>query len=119
MGKGLKVKVNPDPVNRFLASYGRRTTKGVEGVIAETALLVETKAKMKVPKDKGILASSIRALRQSKLTWKVLSNLPYARYIEFAKPEGTGPHGGPRPYLIPAFKEETKKITRKLKRVFR
>jgi phage gpG-like protein len=42
------------------------------------------------------------------------SNSKYANYIEFGEPQGTGPNGGPRPYLRPAFHNNKENIRRRV-----
>ena len=114
MGKGIKIQVHDKAFNKMLDSKLKRGDKNVQRELKVAGINIETKAKIRVPVDKGILRSSI-IRKDTKYSTSVGSRLPYAPYIEFAKPEGTGPHGGPRPYLVPSFKEEVVRFKERLK----
>ena len=79
----------------------------VERVVRDNAQEIETEAKIIVPRDKGILANSIKAFKSGDKEYTIKANAtgvaPYAAYIEYGEPVGTGPNGGPRPYLFPSF----------------
>ena len=47
------------------------------------------------------------------------SNSEYANYIEFGEPQGTGPNGGPKPYLRTAFENNKNKIVRRVQAIIR
>ena len=96
-------------------------TKQVKDLVHETALNVMTEARKVVPVDNSGLKNSIRILhtRMDKLGMEVGSDLPYAAYIEYGEPTGTGPNGGPRPYLNPAAEKERKRFNKELKKIFK
>lgn len=79
----------------------------VERVVRDNAQEIEAQAKINVPRDTGALANSIKAFKTADKEYTIKANAtgvaPYAAYIEYGKPVGTGPNGGPRPYLFPAF----------------
>ena len=79
----------------------------VERVVRDNAQEIEAQAKINVPRDTGTLANSIKAFKSGDKEYTIKANTtgvaPYAAYIEYGEPVGTGPIGGPRPYLFPAF----------------
>ena len=79
----------------------------VDAVLEANAQDIEVEAKRLAPVDKGTLQQSIKAIRISNKTYKIAANAtglaPYAPFVEFGKPVGTGPNGGPKPFLFPAF----------------
>jgi len=79
----------------------------VERLVEANAREIEADAKIIVPVDLGVLKGSIKASKVKDKTWRIKANAngnaPYANYIEFGEPVGTGPHGGPKPYLYPSF----------------
>ena len=96
---------------------------------AYAAFEVERLAKEEVPVDKGILKNSINNIRVggfkgvrrmvSKITYLIGTNVVYSRYIEFGTPVGTGPNGGPRPFLRPAFRDVVPGYIRAIQRLMR
>ena len=112
----FKVKQSEiDKVLREVSKYGERVSDLIDRETAYAAFEVERLAKEEVPVDKGILKNSINNIRVggfkgvrrmvSKITYLIGSNVVYSRYIEFGTPVGTGPNGGPRPFLRPAFRD--------------
>lgn len=76
---------------------------------------IEAEAKRLAPKDTGFLARSINTRKLAKKTYRISSYASYATYVEFGKPVGTGPNGGPRPFLYPAYYKQIPKFTKDLK----
>ena len=68
----------------------------------DTAAAIHLEATQIVPVDEGHLRNSIN-VRQEYLYKTIGTKMEYASYIEFGTPIGTGPHGGPQPYLRPAM----------------
>ena len=119
MGKGVTIKVeNNKAVFAELNKYGKNSNKTILKEALVSAFTIESKAKVRVPKDESRLATSIMS-RKTKEGAKVSTNVIYGPYIEFTKPEGTGPHGGPRPYLMNSFKEEIPKFISRVKRALK
>jgi len=136
----FKVKQSEiDKVLREVSKYGERVSDLIDRETAYAAFEVERLAKEEVPVDKGILKGSISHARSggfvplgkmaSKITYliginvssknAVGTNLGYARYIEFGTPVGTGPNGGPRPFLRPAFRDVIPGYIRAIQKLMR
>jgi hypothetical protein len=125
------------PKKRFRVTFrNRRLTPGlrksrkafpmaVDRSLISAAMKVVSVAKRLVPVDSGQLKGSI-GLDPVKRSGRVIavkvgSNQKYARYIDQGTPIGTGPSGGPRPYLTPAFEQEITpaKMAKRLRRELR
>jgi HK97 gp10 family phage protein len=126
----FKVKQSEiDKVLREVSKYGERVSDLIDRETAYAAFEVERLAKEEVPVDKGILKNSINNIRVggfkgvrrmvSKITYLIGSNVVYSRYIEFGTPIGTGPNGGPRPFLRPAFRDVIPGYIRAIQRLMR
>jgi len=126
----FKVKQSEiDKVLREVSKYGERVSDLIDKETAYAAFEVERLAKEEVPVDKGILKNSINNIRVggfkgvrrmvSKITYLIGSNVVYSRYIEFGTPVGTGPNGGPRPFLRPAFRDVIPGYIRAIQRLMR
>lgn len=126
----FKVKQSEiDKVLREVSKYGERVSDLIDRETAYAAFEVERLAKEEVPVDKGILKNSINNIRVggfkgvrrmvSKITYLIGSNVVYSRYIEFGTPVGTGPNGGPRPFLRPAFRDVIPGYIRAIQRLMR
>jgi HK97 gp10 family phage protein len=84
-------------------------------VIAEAnAKEIEAEAKRLAPKDTGFLARSIYTNKVAPKTYRVSSYASYAPFVEYGKPIGTGPNGGPKPFLFPAFRNGVKRFRKDL-----
>ena len=68
----------------------------------DTADAISLDAQRTVPVDTGRLRGSINVKREY-LKKRIGTNLEYAAFVEYGTPIGTGPHGGPQPYLRPAM----------------
>ena len=86
--------------------------------LATSALEIQSEAREIVPVDDGFLKDSILT-NEIEDGFKIGSNAGYANYIEFGKPTGTGPNGGPRPYLRPAFHNNKENIRRRVTALIR
>jgi len=126
----FKVKQSEiDKVLREVSKYGERVSDLIDRETAYAAFEVERLAKEEVPVDKGILKNSINNIRVggfkgvrrmvSKITYLIGTNVVYSRYIEFGTPVGTGPNGGPRPFLRPAFRDVIPGYIRAIQRLMR
>jgi len=104
-----------------LTKYNLLKRQQVKDHILITGLNIQTEAKKIVPKDNSILAGSIRTLwkKPDGLGMEVGTDLVYAHYIEFGTPVGTGPNGGPKPYLNPAAEYELPKYIKGLKKLLK
>ena len=126
----FKVKQSEiDKVLREVSKYGERVSDLIDRETAYAAFEVQRLAKEEVPVDKGILKNSINNIRVggfkgvrrmvSKITYLIGTNVVYSRYIEFGTPVGTGPNGGPRPFLRPAFRDVIPGYIRAIQRLMR
>ena len=70
----------------------------------DTADAISLDAQRTVPVDTGRLRGSINVKREY-LKKRIGTNLEYASFDEYGTPIGTGPHGGPQPYLRPALEK--------------
>lgn len=120
MGVGLTMTASDqrklaNDIKKFSLDVGVKADRVVE----DMALYTVQQAQQMVVVDKGILKNSIRAEKKGKFTWEVGSNSGYGLYIEFGNPVGTGPNGGPRPFLRPGFERAKAKTFAFLKREFK
>jgi HK97 gp10 family phage protein len=77
--------------------------KTVDAITEANAGEIELQAKRTVPFDTGTLQKSINTRKEKDKTYSISADANYAVYVEYGKPVGTGPHGGPKPFLFPAF----------------
>lgn len=130
--KKFKAQVHTKTLEINLKKLKTKYPEAVARAVQNTALKVASNARRIVPRDKGFLKGSIKAepdvrsgfsrsssggVSNYASVWKVGTNAKYARYIEFGEPTGTGPNGGPRPYLRPAYDMEVtpQKMARRIK----
>jgi len=119
---GVSVKINASDQRKLvkdIKNFSLNVGVKVERVVEDIALYTVQQASNMVPVDKGILKGSIRAEKKGKYTWEVATNSGYGLYIEFGEPTGTGPNGGPRPFLRPGFERAKAKAFAYLKREFK
>ena len=110
MGKGINIKVeNNRAVIAELTKYGKNSQKLIlkEALIA--GFSIQSKAKVSVPIDTGLLRSSINTTKQKEGV-KVGTNVEYAAFIE----DGTSKMRA-RPYLFNSFKEQIPKFIARVK----
>lgn len=89
-----------------------RVRAGVQQTIAETALLIETDAKLLAPVDTGRLRASIHAeIAPNGLSAVVYTNVSYAPAQEF----GTRRHRA-QPFLFPAYEKNRAAFLANMKR---
>lgn len=75
----------------------------------DTADAMSLEAQRIVPVDTGRLRSSINVKRDY-LVKVIGTNVKYAPHVEYGSPEGTGPNGGPKPYMRPAFENNRRRV---------
>ena len=75
----------------------------------DTADAMSLTAQRIVPVDTGRLRASINVKREY-LSKVIGTNVEYAPFVEYGQPEGTGPNGGPSPYMRPAFESNKKRV---------
>jgi len=117
--KSFRVTVDNKMLLKNLDTIKKNYPEVIGAAVRNAALKVASEARKTVVVDKGTLKGSIKAVPDKRtgfsamggsiggyFVWKVGSNLKYAAYIEYGQPTNTGPHGGPRPYLRPAYAKE-------------
>ena len=85
----------------------------VMGELLIGAKEIQSNAREIVPVKNGHLQDSI-VTDPVEDGFTVGTNSDYRNYIEFGEPQGTGPNGGPRPYLRPAFHNNKENIRRRV-----
>ena len=75
----------------------------------DTADAMSLEAQRIVPVDTGRLRGSIN-VKKEYLSKVIGTNVEYAAFVEYGSPEGTGPNGGPKPYMRPAFENNKKRV---------
>ena len=96
----------------------RELDREVDAITEANAQEIELEAKRLAPVDTGKLRESIATQKVANKTYVIKANATglasYAPFIEFGRPIGTGPNGGPRPYLFPAFFKGRRNFTNDL-----
>lgn len=77
--------------------------KTVDAITESNAGEIELEAKRTVPFDTGTLQKSINTRKKKDKTYLISADANYAVYVEYGTPVGTGPNGGPKPFLFPSF----------------
>mgnify|MGYP001115175965 CR=1 FL=1 len=108
--KGLKKLLNT------LEKLPKEMDTEVDIIVESNAQDIERDAKRLAPKDTGYLARSIYTNKVKPKTYKVASYASYAPFVEYGKPIGTGPNGGPKPFLFPAFRMGVKRFRKDLEK---
>jgi hypothetical protein len=93
-----------------LAQLAKKYPDVLDMALEDTAAAIHLEASRIVPVDEGILKNSLN-VRSEPMRKSVGTSMEYAVGIEFGTPTGTGPNGGPRPYLRPAFNNNHKRVT--------
>jgi hypothetical protein len=81
----------------------------LDQALDDTADAISLAAQRIVPVDTGRLRGSINVKRKN-LRKTIGTNLEYAAFVEFGSPMGSGPNGGPKPYLRPAFENNHRRV---------
>ena len=82
----------------------------LDSALDDTADAISLGAQRIVPVDTGRLRASIN-IKRKKLKKTIGTNVEYAAFVEFGSPTGSGPNGGPKPYLRPAFQNNKDKVS--------
>ena len=81
----------------------------LDAALDDTADAISLAAQRIVPVDTGRLRGSINVKRR-KLNKRIGTNVEYAAFVEYSSPTGSGPNGGPKPYLRPAFQNNYRRV---------
>ena len=110
-------------LRKDIAEFIRKEGKLVDDALTATAIQIRHDAIQLAPVDKGRLWTSLRwSTPQNNKNHKsriVSTNVVYGAYIETGTPIGTGPNGGPRPFLKPALEMNKTTLTRALRRLMK
>ena len=98
---GITIK-GGDDFRKKLQQLMQQYPDVLDMALDDTADAISLDAQRTVPVDTGRLRGSINVKREY-LKKRIGTNLEYAAFVEFGTPIGTGPHGGPQPYLRPAM----------------
>lgn len=121
----IKVTIPKSEVQKVVKAYRmklRKIEREIERETAYAAYEIEARARLAVPVDTDNLRTSIQADKLPGIgltVWRVATNVQYAHYIEFGEPIGTGPNGGPKPYMRPAFNAVRPAYIQKVRAILR
>lgn len=113
-GRGITMTVNKKSMQvtrRNLKKYGDDKIREIQAITTDSALEIQELAVKKARKDTGALrrSISIKDVKGDKLTWKVFTNMIYAKFIEFRV----------EPYMFPAYQIGKKSYIKNLKRILK
>ena len=116
----LKVTIDTKGLEKGIDKWIRQKKIATREALDAVAQEVRNTAILHVPVDTGVLKTSIHVQNPNskQMFRRVGSNVSYSEYIEKGKPQGTGPHGGPRPYMMPALERGKKIFIPVLKKAF-
>jgi HK97 gp10 family phage protein len=114
----FSVDVRDERLRGKLQLAKQEVYRKVMGELLIGAKEIQSEAREIVPVKDGHLQDSI-VTDPVEDGFKVGTNSDYRNYIEFGKPQGTGPNGGPRPYLRPAFENNKNKIVKRVQAIIR
>lgn len=112
MGKGIKVDLKWDGMDKLINRIEKQPAaiqKEAGGIIQNTALRVEKRAKEMAPRDTGYLLNHIKAEKTDELGADVVSQAEYSIYNEMGTRKMP-----PHPYMRPAMEQESPFIFQKL-----
>lgn len=122
-------------VLKGLDQFEKAIIENVDAELQSSAEKISRDAKREVPKDTGSLSNAISVVENGKLNYEVVAQKNYAPYVEFGtgglvdvpvgledyaiqfKGKGIKEVNLPaRPYMFPAYNQETKKLIERLKK---
>ena len=109
----FRVEVEDKELLEKVRKAKQEVYRKVMGELLIGAKEIQSEARERVPVKQSNLQKSIKEVPIED-GFAVGSNSKYANYIEFGEPQGTGPNGGPRPYLRPAFHNNKENIRRRV-----
>lgn len=116
MGKA-SIKITFDGADELIRKFERQPAaikKEADGIIANTALRVERRAKEFAPYDTGYLEQNIMAEPDGDLSYTVTSKAEYSVYQEW----GTR-NMAPHPFMMPAMQQERPFFFQKLQNLLK
>jgi hypothetical protein len=105
---GITIK-GGDQFKSILQKIADEHPEVLDAALDDTADAMSLSAQIQVPVDTGRLRASINVKREF-LVKVIGTNVKYAPHVEYGSPEGTGPNGGPRPFMRPAFENNRRRV---------
>ena len=105
---GIRIK-GGEKFKSTLQKIAEEHTQVMYAALDDTADAMSLEAQRIVPVDTGRLRASINVKREF-LVKVIGTNVEYAPHVEYGSPEGTGPSGGPKPFMRPAFENNKRRV---------
>ena len=105
---GITIK-GADAFKSILQKIADEHPEALDAALDDTADAMSLEAQRIVPVDTGRLRASINVKREF-LVKVIGTNVKYAANVEYGSPEGTGPNGGPKPFMRPAFENNQRRV---------
>jgi len=105
---GITIK-GGDQFKSILQKIADEHPEVLDAALDDTADAMSLSAQIQVPVDTGRLRASINVKREF-LVKVIGTNVKYAPHVEYGSPEGTGPNGGPSPFMRPAFEKNRRRV---------
>ena len=105
---GITIK-GGDKFKSTLQKIAKEHPQVMDAALDDTADAMSLEAQRIVPVDTGRLRASINVKREF-LVKVIGTNVEYAPYVEYGSPEGSGPNGGPKPFMRPAFENNRRRV---------
>ena len=105
---GIRIK-GGDKFKSTLQKIAEEHPQVMDAALDDTADAMSLEAQRIVPVDTGRLRASINVKKEF-LVKVIGTNVEYAPFVEYGQPEGTGPSGGPKPFMRPAFENNRRRV---------
>lgn len=112
----MSIKYSVRGVDRYvrkLKNKGKQAQVATNRQLELSSLRIKRSAKVNAPVDTGMLKNTIFSVKAGKLTYKVVSPVRYAIYVE----KGTRKMRA-QPYLKPAIDAERPKLISNLRKIY-
>lgn len=105
---GIRIK-GGEKFKSLIQELAEKRPDVMDAALDDTADAMSLEAQRIVPVDTGRLRASINVKREF-LVKVIGTNVEYAPFVEYGQPEGTGPSGGPKPFMRPAFENNRRRV---------
>ena len=105
---GIRIK-GGEKFKSLIQELAEKRPDVMDAALDDTADAMSLEAQRIVPVDTGRLRASINVKREF-LVKVIGTNVEYAPHVEYGSPEGTGPSGGPKPFMRPAFENNRRRV---------
>tara|TARA_B100001123_G_C14516497_1_gene712547 strand:- start:165 stop:515 length:351 start_codon:yes stop_codon:yes gene_type:complete len=105
---GIEIR-GGDAFKSTLQKIAEKHPVTLDQALDDTADAISLEAQRIVPVDTGRLRASINVKREF-LVKVIGTNVKYAPFVEYGQPEGTGPSGGPKPFMRPAYEKHRRRV---------